>query len=79
MPAGLGASLVPAGTTPQLLIWGGQCFFEQLVPALIEPTARPSASSKPRLREWAYAQAYQNSDQRSAELLTWLHRYIGRH
>jgi hypothetical protein len=31
------------------------------------------------LREWAYAQAYQNSDQRSAELLTWLHRYIGRH
>jgi len=27
------------------------------------------------LREWAYARAYQNSDQRSAELLTWLHRY----
>jgi len=27
------------------------------------------------LREWAYAQAYQNSDQRSAELPTWLHRY----
>jgi transposase InsO family protein len=27
------------------------------------------------LREWAYAQAYQNSDQRSAELPNWLHRY----
>jgi len=27
------------------------------------------------LREWAYARAYQNSDQRSAELPTWLHRY----
>ena len=27
------------------------------------------------LREWAYARAYQNSDQRSAELLYWLHRY----
>ena len=27
------------------------------------------------LREWAYARAYQTSDQRSAELVTWLHRY----
>jgi transposase InsO family protein len=27
------------------------------------------------LREWAYAQAYHNSDQRSAELIHWLHRY----
>jgi transposase InsO family protein len=27
------------------------------------------------LREWAYAQAYQNSDQRKAELPPWLHRY----
>ena len=27
------------------------------------------------LREWAYARAYQNSDQRSAELCYWLHRY----
>ena len=27
------------------------------------------------LREWAYACAYQNSDQRSAELGHWLHRY----
>ena len=27
------------------------------------------------LREWAYARAYQNSDQRSAELPHWLHRY----
>jgi transposase InsO family protein len=27
------------------------------------------------LREWAYARAYQNSDHRSAELVTWLHRY----
>jgi transposase InsO family protein len=27
------------------------------------------------IREWAYAQAYQNSDQRSAELPNWLHRY----
>ena len=27
------------------------------------------------LREWAYARAYNNSDQRSAELVYWLHRY----
>jgi transposase InsO family protein len=27
------------------------------------------------LREWAYAQAYQNSKQRKAELPCWLHRY----
>ena len=27
------------------------------------------------LREWAYARAYHNSDQRSAELPHWLHRY----
>jgi transposase InsO family protein len=27
------------------------------------------------LREWAYARAYQNSHQRSAELPHWLHRY----
>jgi transposase InsO family protein len=27
------------------------------------------------LREWAYAKAYHHSDQRSAELLPWLHRY----
>ena len=27
------------------------------------------------LREWAYAQAYQNSHQRTAELPNWLHRY----
>src|SRR5262245_43739731 len=27
------------------------------------------------LREWAYARAYHNSDQRSFELLHWLHRY----
>jgi transposase InsO family protein len=27
------------------------------------------------LREWAYAQAYQNSSERKAELPTWLHRY----
>jgi hypothetical protein len=38
-----------------------------------------STVSQTALREWAYAQAYQNSDQRSAELLTWLHPYIGRH
>jgi len=27
------------------------------------------------LREWAYAQAYQTSDQRAAQLAPWLHRY----
>jgi transposase InsO family protein len=27
------------------------------------------------LREWAYARAYENSDQRAAELPHWLHRY----
>ena len=29
------------------------------------------------LREWAYAQAYPNSDRRAAELPIWLHRYNG--
>ena len=27
------------------------------------------------IREWAYARAYQNSDQRAADLPRWLHRY----
>ena len=27
------------------------------------------------LREWAYARAYQNSNERSAELAPWLHQY----
>jgi transposase InsO family protein len=27
------------------------------------------------LREWAHARPYQNSDQRSEELIHWLHRY----
>lgn len=27
------------------------------------------------IREWAYARAYQNSDQRAADLPSWLHRY----
>ena len=27
------------------------------------------------LREWAYARAYHNSDQRSDELIHWLHHY----
>jgi transposase InsO family protein len=27
------------------------------------------------LREWVYARAYHNSNQRAAELLHWLHRY----
>jgi transposase InsO family protein len=27
------------------------------------------------LREWAYATEYQNSEQRRAQLPTWLHRY----
>lgn len=43
--------------------------------------SRPHADSQAErfiqtaLREWAYAQAYQNSDQRTAELPNWLHRY----
>jgi len=27
------------------------------------------------LREWAYAKAYETSDQRAAQLPAWLHRY----
>ena len=27
------------------------------------------------LREWAYAKAYETSDQRAADLPTWMHRY----
>ena len=42
---------------------------------LRRPTEKLNASFKPRFVEWAYARAYQNSDQRSAELLSWLHRY----
>ena len=45
-----------------------------------DPSSCPSHGKAERfiqtaLREWAYARAYQNSDQRSAELLNWLHRY----
>jgi hypothetical protein len=29
------------------------------------------------LREWAYARAYHNSDQRSAQMLHWLHATTG--
>ena len=31
--------------------------------------------SQTSLREWAYAQTYDSSDQRAAELPAWLHRY----
>ena len=36
---------------------------------------KPSASFKTALSEWAYARAYYNSDQRSAESPRWIHRY----
>jgi transposase InsO family protein len=36
---------------------------------------RPERFIQTALREWAYARAYHNSDQRSGELLHWLHRY----
>ncbi len=44
-------------------------------PTRQRPTARPSASSRPALREWAYAQAYPTSEHRKAELPRWLHHY----
>jgi transposase InsO family protein len=40
-----------------------------------KPTARPTASSRTALREWAYATAFNTSEQRRAELPLWLHRY----
>jgi transposase InsO family protein len=36
---------------------------------------KPSASSKPACAKWAYARAYNASDERAAELPLWLHRY----
>ena len=39
------------------------------------PTARPSASSRPLLREWAYAQAYPTLNRRAERTAAWLHRY----
>src|SRR5258707_8409092 len=42
---------------------------------LRRPMERPERFIQTALREWAYARAYHNSDQRSVELLHWLHRY----
>ena len=42
---------------------------------LLGPTEKLSASFKPRTSRMGYARGYQNSDQRSADLLNWLHRY----
>jgi hypothetical protein len=41
----------------------------------IGPVAVTERFIQTALRECAYARAYHNSDQRSAELLSWLHRY----
>jgi transposase InsO family protein len=43
-------------------------------PTRHEPMVRPSVHQT-ALREWAYVRAYQNPQQRSAELLDGLHRY----
>src|SRR5262249_27970093 len=48
------------------------CNFLDLPP---NPATRSESTSRTALREWAYARAYHNSDQRSVELLHWLHRY----
>jgi transposase InsO family protein len=37
--------------------------------------ARPSASSRPACANGAYAHAYDTSEQRAAQLPSWLHRY----
>src|ERR1051325_10735179 len=39
------------------------------------PMAKQNASSRPRFENGLNARAYQNSDQRTAELSNWLHRY----
>jgi len=35
----------------------------------------PRTNGKAALREWAYAQTYQNSEQRTAALLSFTHQY----
>src|ERR1700722_11707846 len=42
---------------------------------LRRPTEKLNASFKPRFANRPTPALYQNSDQRSAELLNWLHRY----
>ena len=44
-------------------------------PTRRRPTARPSASSRPLLREWAYALPYRNAGSRAAQLPRWLEFY----
>ena len=39
------------------------------------PTARPSASSRPRSREWLYAKSYNSSANRTADMPHWIHWY----
>jgi len=43
--------------------------------AFLEAAVAAERFIQTALREWAYARAYHNSDQRSVELLHWLHRY----
>ena len=40
-----------------------------------KPTARRSGSSKPHFESGAYATAFENSEQRKADLPRWQHRY----
>jgi transposase InsO family protein len=68
----------------------GSCYRSKDLPCSLQPSRSSPIFTKPytprtngkaerfiqtALREWVYARAYQNSDQRSAELLHWLHRY----
>jgi len=49
--------------------------FVKSSPSLILTNGKAERFIQTALREWAYARAYHNSDQRSVELLHWLHRY----
>jgi len=44
-------------------------------PYTLKTNGKAERSIQTALREWAYARAYYSSDQRSAELPEWLHRY----
>ena len=56
--------VLPFLSLPPTLASGSASSTSAPSPTRPKPTARPSASSRPALREWAYAHAYNTSDRR---------------
>ena len=71
--------MLPAPRVPDGLTISSAPFREQpeneAPKDLIPDNGKAERFIQTALREWAYAHAYHNSNQRSAELIPWLHRY----